>query len=75
MPEPLVKILLRTAPNTDISKVTRDTLLKADLGLTSLDFIVLMVEMQDQYGISIPETASFETVGDVLDFMNIKGDF
>ena len=75
MPEPLVKILLRTAPNTDISKVTRDTLLKADLGLTSLDFIVLMVEIQDQYGISIPETASLETVGDVLDFMNIKGDF
>ena len=74
MPEALKKILLRTAPDTDLSKVTRDTLLKSDLGLTSLDFIVLMVEIQDQYGIAIPETASFETVGDVLDFLDIKGD-
>lgn len=35
MPQELIDILLRTAPDTDISKLTADSRLKADLGLTS----------------------------------------
>lgn len=69
MPQELIDILLRTAPDTDISKLTADSRLKADLGLTSLDFIIIMFEIQDKYGVTFTGDESFETVGDVLRFL------
>ena len=69
MPRELIDILLRTAPDTDISKLTADSRLKADLGLTSLDFIMIMFEIQDKYGVTFTGDESFETVGDVLRFL------
>lgn len=72
MPQELIDILLRTAPDTDISKLTNESRLKADLGLTSLDFIMIMFEIQDQYGVTFTGEESIETVGDVLRFLQEK---
>ena len=72
MPQELIDILLRTAPDTDISKLTAESRLKADLGLTSLDFIMIMFEIQDQYGVTLPGEENFETVGDVIRFLQEK---
>jgi acyl carrier protein len=69
MPQELIDILLRTAPDTDISKLTADSRLKADLGLTSLDFIMIMFEIQDKYGVTFTGEESFETVGEMLRFL------
>ena len=69
MPQELIDILLRTAPDTDISKLTNETRLKADLGLTSLDFIMIMFEIQDKYGVTFTGEESFETVGEMLRFL------
>ena len=69
MPQELIDILLRTAPDTDISNITTESRLKADLGLTSLDFIMIMFEIQDKYGVKFTGNESFETVGDVLRFL------
>ena len=69
MPQELIDILLRTAPDTDISKLTADSRLKADLGLTSLDFIMIMIEIQDKYGVTFTGEESFETVGEMLRFL------
>ena len=69
MPQELIDILLRTAPDTDISKLTAESRLKADLGLTSLDFIMIMFEIQDQYGVTFTGNEYFETIGDVVRFM------
>ena len=69
MPQELIDILLRTAPDTDISKLTADSRLKADLGLTSLDFIMIMFEIQDKYGVTFTGEDSFETVGEMLRFL------
>jgi acyl carrier protein len=69
MPQDLIDILLRTAPDTDISKITTESRLKADLGLTSLDFIMIMFEIQDKYGVTFTGEESFDTVGDVLRFL------
>ena len=69
MPQDLIDILLRTAPDTDISKITTESRLKADLGLTSLDFIIIMFEIQDKYGVTFTGEESFDTVGDVLRFL------
>ena len=69
MPQELIDILLRTAPDTDISKLTADSRLKADLGLSSLDFIMIMFEIQDKYGVTFTGEESFETVGEMLRFL------
>ena len=69
MPQELIDILLRTAPDTDVSKITAETRLKADLGLTSLDFIMIMFEIQDKYGVTFTGNESFETIGDVIRFL------
>ena len=69
MPQELIDILLRTAPDTDISKLTADSRLKADLGLTSLDFIIIMFEIQDKYGVTFTGEESVETVGAMLRFL------
>ena len=69
MPQELIDILLRTAPDTDISTLTADSRLKADLGLTSLDFIMIMFEIQDKYGVTFTGEESFETVGEMLRFL------
>ena len=72
MPQELIDILLRTAPDTDISKLTADSRLKADLGLTSLDFIMIMFEIQDKYDVTFTGEEAFETVGDVIRFLQEK---
>ena len=69
MPQELIDILLRTAPDTDVSSLTPESRLKADLGLTSLDFIMIMFEIQDQYGVTFTGNESFETIGDVVRFL------
>lgn len=72
MPQELIDILLRTAPDTDISKLTNETRLKADLGLTSLDFIMIMFEIQDKYNVTFTGEEAFETVDDVIRFLQEK---
>ncbi len=59
---------LRVAPE----RVTRDAQIKKDLGADSVDILQLLMRLEDDYGIVIPdqELAKFETVGDVCDFLD-----
>lgn len=62
---------LRVAPE----KVTLDAQIKKDLGADSVDILQLLMRLEDDYGIVIPdqELAKFETVGDVVAFLdNLK---
>ena len=59
---------LRVAPE----KVTMDAQIKKDLGADSVDILQLLMRLEDDYGIVIPdqELAKFETVGDVVNFLD-----
>ena len=59
---------LRVAPE----KVTIDAQIKRDLGADSVDILQLLMRLEDDYGIVIPdqELAKFETVGDVVNFLD-----
>ena len=59
---------LRIAPE----KVTLDAQIKRDLGADSIDILQLLMRLEDDYGIVIPdqELAKFETVNDVVTFLN-----
>ena len=59
---------LRIAPE----KVTLDAQIKRDLGADSVDILQLLMRLEDDYGVVIPdqELAKFETVGDVVQFLD-----
>ena len=54
--------------------VTENSKLVADLGLSSLDVINVVVEFEDQFEIEIPEERirEFVTVGDIVDYLEIN---
>ena len=62
---------LRIAPE----RVTLDAQIKRDLGADSVDILQLLMRLEDDYGITIPDEslAKFETVNDVVTYLdNLK---
>ncbi len=59
---------LRVAPE----KVTLEAKIKKDLGADSLDILQLLMRLEDDYGVVIPDQAlaGFETVGDVVKYLD-----
>lgn len=59
---------LRIAPE----RVMLDAQIKKDLGADSVDILQLLMRLEDDYGIVIPdqELAKFETVSDVVNFLD-----
>ena len=57
----------------DPSEVRPEARIQKDLGADSLDILQLLMKLEDTYGYIIPdeELAKFETVGDVLSFLQI----
>lgn len=57
--------------SVDGSAIRDDTRFKEDLNADSLHLVELMVELEDDYGIRIPddEAARIKTVGQVVDFV------
>jgi len=59
---------LRIAPE----RVTLEAQIKKDLGADSVDILQLLMRLEDDYGIVIPdqELAKFETVSDIVNFLD-----
>jgi acyl carrier protein len=55
----------------DASRIGEQTRFKEDLEADSLDLVELTVELEDEYGIRIPDeqAAQIETVGQAADFV------
>ena len=66
-----VKTILARQLRVDPSRVTLDAQIKKDLGADSLDILQLLMRLEDDYGIVIPdeELGTFETVGDIVNFL------
>ncbi|MBO7376418.1 MAG: acyl carrier protein [Clostridia bacterium] len=52
-------------------KITPDASIKKDLGADSLDILQLLLTVEEEYGITIPDEklATFDTVGDVVAYL------
>ena len=72
--EEVQKILARQLRIADPSTITLESRIKKDLGADSLDILQLLMRIEDDYGIVIPdeELATFDTVGDVVAFLDSK---
>lgn len=70
-----VQATLARQLRVDPAKVTPDALIKKDLGADSLDILQLLMRIEDQYGIVIPDKAlaTFKKVGDVVSYLEQGG--
>lgn len=52
-------------------EITKESRIKEDLGADSLDVLQMLMTIEEEHGITIPdeELATFETVGDILNFL------
>ncbi len=73
MEEKLMKMLLEVSPEIDPSTVHDDSRLIADLGLTSMKMMVMLMEIEDTFQIELEDTVNFQTVGDVVSYLKSKG--
>ena len=70
-----VQAILARQLRVDPAQVTLDAQIKKDLGADSLDILQLLMRIEDQYGIVIPDKAlaTFNTVGDVVKYLETEG--
>ena len=70
MLEKLTEIIREHTGDNTIT-IDENTVLIADLGLSSLDLVNLAVAVEDEFDIEIPDRAikTFKTVGDVMAFI------
>ncbi len=67
-----VKKILAQKLRRDSETITMNSDIKKDLGADSLDILQLLMRVEDDYGIVIPdqELAGFKTVADVVAFLD-----
>lgn len=53
-------------------QIRRESLIKADLGADSVDILQLLMTLEEEQGIEIPDEklVNFETVGDIADYLD-----
>ena len=71
--EKVIKIVSE-ATKMDANNITSDTNFIDDLNLDSLDMVEMMMKMEDEFGIEIPEdeTENLKTINDVANFLKTK---
>jgi len=65
------KILAKQLRIDNPSAIKTDSLIKKDLGADSLDILQLLMKIEDEFGIVVPDEslAHFNTVGDVVSYL------
>ena len=66
-----VKETLAKQLNIDASKVTPEARFKEDLGADSIDILQLLLTIEEDYGIVIPDEklVTFSTVSDIVGYL------
>ncbi len=72
MVEQKVKEILAEQLGVDASKITLETNVATDLGADSLDLVEILMSLEDEFGVSIPDEqiAEIKTVKQIVDFVN-----
>lgn len=68
----LLEIFQRIMPQMDVSKVTMDSSLVADLGVDSLNMMLLAMTVEEEFGIEFDSAESLNTVEDICSFVELK---
>lgn len=68
--EKVIKIVSE-ATKVDVANIKTDTSFVDDLNLDSLDMVEMMMKMEEEFGVEIPEdkTEDLKTIGDVTTYL------
>jgi acyl carrier protein len=66
--------VISEAAKVDVSQIKMETSFVDDLKFDSLDIVELMMKMEDDFGVEIPEedAEGLKTVGDVIKYIGNK---
>lgn len=66
-----VRAILCEQLDVDEDKVTMDAIVTDDLGADSLDVVDLIMSLEDEFDVEIPDTEveNFKTVGDIVRYV------
>ena len=72
--EKLKEIFGRVMPQFDQATITMDSVLATDLGVDSLNMMLLAITVEDEFKIRFSSDAKLETVKDIVDYVeaNVK---
>lgn len=65
----LLEIFTRVMPQVDVSRISRDSVLTTDIGVDSLNLMLLAITVEDEFGIQFDAAKELKTVGDICDFV------
>ena len=68
----LKKIFETVVPNVDTSKITMDTQLQQDLGITSLSMLLLALAIEKEFNFRFDTVQPFKTVGEVVNYIDAR---
>ncbi|OUR96312.1 acyl carrier protein [Halobacteriovorax marinus] len=73
MEEKVIK-LVSDATKIDIAKINSGTSFVDDLNLDSLDIVELMMKMEDEFGVEIPEedAEGLKSISDIVTYLEKK---
>lgn len=74
MLDTIKSIIKKVAPETDVKKLTLGTRLADDLGFDSLSMMLMSMEIEEEFGFRFEEVVRFETIGQVIDYLESRGD-
>ena len=66
-----VKEIISKQLSVDVKKISDDTNIAEDLGADSLDLVEILMSLEDEFGVSIPDEAipEIKTIKDVVKFI------
>lgn len=69
-----VKELIASQLNKKLEEVTEDKEIVKDLGADSLDVVEMLMGLEEEYGITVPEedAINIKTVGDIINLIESK---
>ena len=67
--ERLLKLIKQNMPDVDVSKASPESRLMEDLGMDSIGLMMLSMSMEDEFGVRFDEPEPFETVKDVMNYL------
>lgn len=66
-----IRLIISKELDVEEDKITMDTNLQEDLGADSLDAVELIMAIEEQFAITIPDDVAqkIRTVGDIINFL------
>lgn len=65
----LVEIFQSVMPQTNPEKIKPESVLTTDLGVDSLNMMLLAITVEDKFGIKFESGAKLDTVADIVEYI------